>query len=76
MVYVRQHLIVRVGVNCGHDAVFQSNLFMQRFDHRRQTVCRTRRIGNDRVFFLQYVVVDTVNDGRIDITACVDDAGS
>ena len=69
MIHVGQHLVVGIGVDRGHNAVFHTYVFVQYLDHRGQAVGRTGGVGDDRIRFFQNVVVDAVNDGRIDILA-------
>ncbi len=69
VVDVGQDLVVRVGVNGGHQTVFQAQLVVQRLDQGGQAVGGARRVGDDGVGRLQHAVVDAVDDGGVDILA-------
>ncbi len=69
VVDVGQHLVVGVGMHRGHQAVDDAELFMQRLDERRQAVGGARCVRDHRVAGFQHVVVDAVDDGRVDIVA-------
>ena len=53
----------------GHDPVYHAYVIMQHLDYRGQAVGRAGGVGDDGVRFLQYAVVDAVNDGRIHVLA-------
>ena len=67
--HVGQHLVVRVGVHGGHQAVHQADLVVQRLDERRQAVGGARCVRDDGVGSLQHVLVDAVHDGGVDVLA-------
>ena len=67
MVDVSQNLIIRVGVDRGHDAVFDTNRFVQGLHQRCQTVRRTRSIRDNRMIRCQILVVDAKDERAINI---------
>jgi hypothetical protein len=73
--HVRQHLVVGVGVDGGHQAGFQADGVVQRLDQRGQAVGGAGSVRDDGVGRLQHVLVDAEDDGGVDILAarCRDD---
>src|SRR5690606_6428891 len=69
MVDVGQHLVVRVGMDGGHQTRFHTQLLMQGFDQRGQAVGGAGSVGNDGVGGLQHVVVHAVHDGGVNVLA-------
>ena len=59
-------LVVRVGVNGGHQAAFDADRVVQHLGDRRQAVGGAGRVRHDRVLGGQLVVVDAVDDGEVD----------
>ena len=75
MEYICQHLIIRIGVNRGHDAVLHSNTLVQRLDKRCKTVRRARCVRNDLVIDGKRVMVHPVYNRLFNACAagCRDD---
>ena len=69
MVDVGQVLVIGVGVDGGHQAVFNAELTVQDLRHRCQAVGGAGSIGNNVMGLAQNVVVDTVDHCRIGIFA-------
>src|SRR6188768_1887651 len=55
---VGQALVVRVRVDRRHQAVDDADLVVEHLRERRKAVRGARRVRDDRVLFLQYVVVN------------------
>ena len=69
VIHVRKHLIIGVGMDGGHDAVYHPDVVMQHLDDRGQAVGRTRGVGDHAVRFFQDVMIDAVDDGCIHVFA-------
>ena len=66
----QDRLVIRVGMNRGHQAADDVEFFIQHFDHRSEAVCGAGGIGNDIVRFrIVGVFIDAHYDGRIIIFA-------
>ena len=73
MINVGQVLVIGVGVDGGHQAVFNAELAVQDLRHRCQAVGGAGSIGNNLVGLAQNVVVNAVDHSRIGIfTGCRD----
>src|SRR6185437_4796523 len=58
---IGQYLVVRVGMDRGHDAVDHADPVVQHLDHRNQAVRGTGGIGNNGEIALQHLVFDAVD---------------
>jgi hypothetical protein len=64
---VHQVLIIGVGVDSGHQAVLDTDRFMQDFGQWRQTVGCAGSIRYDGIRCQQLVIIDAENECTIDI---------
>ena len=66
---VEQHLVARVGVHGGHDAVADAERLVEHLDDGRETVRRARRVGDDVVAsrVVHLVEVDAERDGDVGV---------
>lgn len=62
---VGKNLVVRVGMDRGHEAAFNAESFMERLDERSQAVGRAGSVGNNEVGRLENILVDAVDDGGV-----------
>src|SRR5688572_3719158 len=74
VVHVRQHLVVGVGVHGRPDAGHDAETLVQRLHQRGEAVRGAGRVRDDRHVLAQRVVIDAVDDGRVDaVRGCRDD---
>ena len=60
-------LVVRVGVDRGHQALLDPERLMKNLGHRRQAVGGARRVGDDLMARFEDVVVHAQHDGRVEL---------
>ena len=69
VVDVREHLVVGVGVDGGHQAAHDADVLVQHLGHRREAVGGAGGVRDDGVRGPQHVVVDAVDHRRVDVVA-------
>ena len=69
MVHIGQTLVVGVGVDGGHQTVFNADGLVQRLNQGRQAVGGARGVRNHRICGFEHLVVHAVNDGGVHIFA-------
>ena len=69
MIDVGQDLVVRVGVDGGHEPGDEADALVQRLDHRRKAVGGAGGVRDDRMGRLERVVIHAVHDGRVHVLA-------
>ncbi|MCY1298930.1 hypothetical protein D9M70_484390 [compost metagenome] len=62
---VERRLVVRVGVDRGHEAVVDADGIVQDLDDRNQAVRGAGCVGDDQVVLGQLVMVDAVDDRQV-----------
>ena len=69
MQYVRQHLVVGIGMDGRHQPVLDADAVVQDLGQRRQAIGGAGCIGNDVITALERIVVDAVHDGIVHVLA-------
>ena len=59
---IHKVLITCISVNGSHKAFFNANLFIEGIGNRSKAICRTRRIRDNLVLFLDLVVINAINN--------------
>ncbi len=67
MIDVRQHLVVGVGVDGGHQAVHDADLVVQHLGQRCQAVGGARGVGDHLMRRRELVVVDAEHEGAVHV---------